>query len=131
MGATGLSRAAPRDTVRVILAVSAAARPYSRVVIALPEVEIAALCRRYHVRRLWLFGSAATEEFDPEHSDVDFLVEYEPDTDLGPWIRDYFELREHLEALLGRGVDLVMSGASRNPYFLESVERQKRQVFVA
>lgn len=46
--------------------------------------EIAELCRRYQVRKLDLFGSAATDQFDPETSDVDFLVTYQPDADLGP-----------------------------------------------
>ena len=41
--------------------------------------EVAELCRRFHVRRLEVFGSAARGDFDPERSDVDFLVEFDPD----------------------------------------------------
>src|SRR5271165_488940 len=40
--------------------------------------QVAALCRQYHVRQLALFGSALLGDFDPEHSDLDFLVEFEP-----------------------------------------------------
>ena len=82
--------------------------------------QIAELCRRHRVKRLELFGSAATAEFDPARSDLDFLVEFSPEAD-APWLGDYFELKQDLEALLGRSVDLVMPGAIRNPYFLRSV----------
>jgi hypothetical protein len=46
--------------------------------------EIGLLCREFGVMRLELFGSAATEAFDPARSDIDFIVEYAPDTSLGP-----------------------------------------------
>ncbi len=58
---------------------------------------IRALCREYGVARLDLFGSAATGEFEPGRSDIDFLVEYAPDADLGPWMRRFLELRDRLE----------------------------------
>ena len=73
---------------------------------------MARLCERYGVERLDLFGSAAGEGFDPEKSDLDFVVSFErrepPDL-----FRRYFGLEEDLEALFGRGVDLVMEGALR------------------
>ena len=72
---------------------------------------IRALCREYGVVRLELFGSAATDDFAPDRSDVDFIVDYAPDADLGPWLSRFVELQERLEALLGRRVDLVMAGA--------------------
>ena len=84
--------------------------------------ELRELCRRFHVRRLGLFGSAAGEDFDPERSDLDFLVEFEPEAlsfDI------YFDLKEALEALFGRKVNLVEQSAIRNPYFKASVERSK------
>jgi len=68
---------------------------------------LAALCRRYGVRRLEVFGSAARGvDFDPDRSDFDFLVEFEPRTGLSP-SEQFFGLREALEKLLGRPVDLV------------------------
>ncbi|MYE02031.1 MAG: DNA polymerase III subunit beta [Alphaproteobacteria bacterium] len=68
--------------------------------------ELAALCRRYHVARLEVFGSAARgEDFDPETSDADFLVEFDPGSSLRPFHR-YFDLtgalREALNRLWGR-----------------------------
>ena len=64
---------------------------------------IAALCRRFQVRRLDVFGSAAGVDFDPERSDADFLVEFEP----GEGLTTFIDLKEALEALLHRSVDLV------------------------
>ena len=93
--------------------------------------ELADLCRRFHVRRLDLFGSATTDRFDPATSDLDFLVEYEP---MVPelLVDSYFGLLEALEALFQRSVDLVSArGAIRNPYFAESVEATRQPVYVA
>ena len=75
--------------------------------------DIPVLCRRYGVTRLELFGSAATEAFDPERSDLDFLVEFDDDS-YGLFDR-YFGLKEALEALYGRPVDLVSAGPSGIP----------------
>ena len=89
------------------------------------------LCREFDVVRLEVFGSAATGDFDPDRSDVDFLVEYAPETDLGPWMKRYFDLKERLEQMLGRPVDLVMVGALRNPYFIRSVNESRRVLYAA
>ena len=65
-----------------------------------------ALCRRYGVERLEVFGSAARgEDFDPHRSDADFLISFLPakQNDLAA----FAEFKAALEALLGRPVDLV------------------------
>src|SRR5579885_319195 len=88
------------------------------------RAELEALCRRFRVRRLEVFGSAAVGEFRGEDSDLDFLVEFEPQ--VGPGYADrYFGLLESLEALFGRPVDVVVSRAINNPYVRGSVERTK------
>ena len=86
--------------------------------------EVAALCQRRHVERLSLFGSATTSSFDPSSSDLDFLVEFGP---LPParHAECYFGLREDLELLFGRPVDLVEPGPIRNPYFRQAVEQSQ------
>jgi predicted nucleotidyltransferase len=74
--------------------------------IATRREELIALCRRYGVTRLEVFGSAATGDgFDPARSDADFLVTFTPvaDADFGA----FAELKEAFETLLGRPVDLV------------------------
>ena len=92
--------------------------------------EIFALCRKYGVRTLELFGSATGDQFDPETSDLDFLVKLcsqEPirHTD------DYFGLKFALEALFGRDVDLVEDGASKNPYFLRNIAKDRVVLYAA
>jgi uncharacterized protein len=95
--------------------------------------ELRTLCRQHHVRRLDLFGSAAHGDFDPERSDVDFVVEFAkgaPGPSTGSGALDaYFGFKEALEALLGRPVDLVMAGAIENPYLRASIERSRETVY--
>ena len=91
---------------------------------------IAELCRRHHVRKLELFGSAATGSFDANSSDIDFLVEFLPEATHG-FSGDYFGLKFDLEELFGREVDLVMTGAARNPYFLRAISGTRTQVYAA
>lgn len=92
--------------------------------------EIAEICRRYQVRNLELFGSAARGDFDPQSSDVDFFVEFNSYD--SPTIADqWFGLQEELSALLGRKVDLTSSRTARNPYFLESANRSRVGIYSA
>lgn len=86
------------------------------------------LCARYRVERLELFGSAATDEFDPGTSDLDFLVEFQRSDDMS-LADQYFGLLADLEELFGHEVDLVMSRALRNRYFIEAVNRTRRLVY--
>lgn len=92
--------------------------------------QLAALCRRYHVHRLVLFGSALRGDFDTEHSDLDFLVEFEPLPE-GTYADTYFGLMDALQQLFNRPVDLVVESAIKNPYFRESVEPSKALLYAA
>jgi predicted nucleotidyltransferase len=92
--------------------------------------DIAELCRRFHVDRLDVFGSAARgSDFDPARSDVDLLVTYLPDHQ--PDIAAYQDLRDALEALLGRPVDLVMDAAVENPFIRAGIERSRQAIYGA
>lgn len=93
--------------------------------------EIRRLCSRFGVARLEVFGSAASDAFDPSRSDVDLLVEFASGVDLGPWLGHYFEFRDAMERLLGRPVDLVMNQDFRNPAFAQAVERSRRLLYAA
>lgn len=73
--------------------------------IALPIREIEALCQRYHIRKLALFGSVLRDDFRAD-SDIDVLVEFEPDAVIG---LKFIEIQEALSSLLGRSVDLNTS----------------------
>jgi predicted nucleotidyltransferase len=88
---------------------------------------IAEVCRKFGVSRLAVFGSAVTDRFDPDHSDVDFLVEFRQDALAS--FKNYFGLQTELERLLGRPVDLVMSKALANPYFATRVEETREELF--
>jgi len=92
--------------------------------------QVAELCRRYQVQRLEVFGSATSERFDAQTSDMDFLVEFLP---LEPGTRAdaYFGLLEELQALFGRPVDLVMTRAITNRYFLEAIAPQREVLYAA
>lgn len=92
--------------------------------------ELGALCRRHQVRRLEVFGSAASGEFRRHSSDLDFLVEFESATHEG-YADRYFGLLESLEELFGRPVDLVVASAIDNPYFRESVDRTRALLYAA
>lgn len=70
--------------------------------IEIPSQEIAELCRRYRVREMAVFGSAARGEMRPG-SDIDIMVEFHPDANPG-W--EFFELEEELARIFGRKVDL-------------------------
>jgi len=94
---------------------------------------VAAVCRRYQVSTLEVFGSSVEGSFDPQRSDVDFLVAFLPGVGLGPWMSRYFDLQEALQLLLGLPVDLVMVGAPglQNPYFAREVNRTRRLLYAA
>ncbi|RLC45022.1 MAG: DNA polymerase subunit beta [Candidatus Coatesbacteria bacterium] len=90
--------------------------------------EIIALCRRYRVRRLEVFGSASIGRFDPQTSDLDFLVEFYP-VGRGQQADTYFGLLEGLQELLQRPVDLVMVRAVSNPYFRRAIEQTRELLY--
>lgn len=97
--------------------------------IDLPGDEIERLCHRFGVSRLAVFGSAVTGDFDPEHSDLDVLVEFSEGVD--GLFDAYFGLREALQDLAGRPVDLVMASAVENPYVARSIADTRRDLYAA
>ena len=94
--------------------------------------QLVSLCQSFGVLRLDVFGSAAVEkDFEFERSDLDFLVEFQPEQDLGPWLRHYFEFRGALESLFERPVDLVMPSAIKNACFLRELNRTREMLYAA
>jgi predicted nucleotidyltransferase len=93
--------------------------------------ELVRLCEKYRVRKLEVFGSTATGEgFDPQTSDLDFLVEYQPLESDGYASAD-FGLLEELQKLFDCPVDLVMTRAIRNKYFLRGIASSRTTVYAA
>jgi uncharacterized protein len=98
-------------------------------VIAAKKEDLIALCRRFDVAHLEIFGSAARAvDFDPDASDVDPLVEFHRNSPL-PAVEQFFGLAEALKQLLGRPVDLLESGAIRNPFVLEGISGSRELVY--
>jgi predicted nucleotidyltransferase len=94
------------------------------------QAELKALCRRFAVNRLEIFGSAVSGGFQALHSDLDFLVEFQ-ERDSPGYADRYFGLLESLEQLFGRPVDLIVDSAVRNPYFRESFTQSKTLLYAA
>ena len=105
-------------------------------VIADNRGEIAAICRRYRVQRLEVFGSAARgTDFDPESSDADFLVAFEP-PHRGSMLRREMGLIEDLQAALGREVDMLsvdsfdnIAGSIKNEFLLAAINECREVVY--
>lgn len=92
------------------------------------KTALARLCRRFNVRRLDLFGSAAAGHFHPESSDLDFLVTLEAPSS-GEYADNYLGLASALEQLFQRRVDLVTERSIRNPYFRQVVNATRQAVY--
>ncbi len=90
--------------------------------------ELAELCRKYGVKRLELFGSAARGDFTAQHSDVDFIVNFAEAHPLGAF-EQYFGFKEALEQLFERSVDLVEEKAIRNPYFRQAIAQDRMMIY--
>ncbi|MGC8542278.1 MAG: nucleotidyltransferase family protein [Phycisphaerae bacterium] len=91
--------------------------------------EIAAICRKYGVIRLDLFGSAASGQLFSSESDIDFFFEFDANP-VGLADR-YFGLIEDLELLLQRNVDMVSIQDARNPYFLQVANQHRTTLYAA
>jgi predicted nucleotidyltransferase len=91
---------------------------------------VLAACHVRRVARLELFGSAANGSYDPQRSDLDFLVEFLP---MAPveLAGAYFGLAADLEVIFGRRVDLVTTASIRNPYFREAIDQSRRVLYAA
>lgn len=88
------------------------------------------LCKKHRVRRLGIFGSALRDNFDPTHSDLDFVVEYFP-LSPGEHAAAYLNLILDLQKLFGMPVDLVERGPIKNPIFLEELDRSRVVLYEA
>ena len=98
--------------------------------IAQNRSNISDICRRYHITRLDVFGSAArADDFDSQYSDADFLVEFAPEARTG--LDEFFGAKAALAQLLGRDVDLVEEAAVRNPYVLAGIRQSRELVYAA
>ena len=85
------------------------------------------LCQKHKVGRLFVFGSVLSNRFNVD-SDIDLIVDFN-EIDLSDYADNYFTLKDELEKLFNRKVDLLEAQAIRNPFFKESIDQQKRLVY--
>ena len=92
------------------------------------RAELAAICRRFNVSKLDLFGAATRDDVDPERSDFDFLVALDLSSSTNG-CEDYYRFKDALESLLGRTVALVMEGTAETPTLKRSIASGKHPIF--
>jgi len=85
------------------------------------------LCTKHKVSRLFVFGSALSRKFK-KNSDIDLLVDFR-DIDLYNYADNYFDLKESLENLFKRDVDLLEDKAIKNPYLRQSIDASKQLIY--
>jgi len=96
--------------------------------IDISENELTELCQKWKVTELSLFGSVLRDDFGPD-SDVDVLVTFQPDAPWSLW--DLMEMKEQLELLFGRTIDLVEKEALRNPWRKREILDTYKVVYAA
>jgi uncharacterized protein len=120
----------PLQVVAVHVAIVSGRMPEVTAMLMVGREPLVALCRKYHVRRLDVFGSAAGDDFDEQSSDVDLLVDFE-EMPYAERADAYLGLLTDAEALFGRRVDLVEVGAVRNPYLRRGIEASRQLLYAA
>ena len=88
-------------------------------------------CQQFQVQRLSLFGSAVTDQFNEQESDIDLLVEFNGQLKPTEYSACYFGLLSHLEVLLDRDIDLLTRSSLKNPYLKASIESTQQVLFDA
>lgn len=94
-------------------------------------LRIAEFCRQWEIKELSLFGSALSDDFD-EDSDVDLLVVFEDShRTFGSWMSELADMKNELERIFGRKVDLVTRKHIRNPFIRHSILTTRKVIYAA
>ena len=89
--------------------------------------QIKILCKKYKVKTLSVFGSVVRDDFNTD-SDIDFAVDFE-ENDPFKYTDLYFELKEKLEVLLKRKIDLVELRGIKNRFFKKELDETKIMIY--
>ncbi len=92
--------------------------------------QIAEICREHQVARLLVFGSVLREDFNPETSDIDFLVEFLPEG-YRAWMSEFADLQCAMETLFRRKIDVISERGLKNPYLLKRINNEKELLYAA
>lgn len=90
--------------------------------------DIAALCEKYGVARMHIFGSAVSGNFTQE-SDVDFLLSFRENLSIKQYTDNFFGIRRALKNLLKRDIDVITERSLSNPYFIENINDTKELIY--
>ncbi len=88
---------------------------------------IGTLCQKYHVNKLFVFGSVLSDKFSSE-SDIDMIVDFEK-MQVEDYVDNYYDFKFSLEDLFMRPVDLLEQQTMTNPYFNKKVDSQKQLIY--
>ena len=87
------------------------------------------ICKRFHVRKLWVFGSILTNRFN-DKSDVDLCVDFDKSRiDIFDYADNFFDFQYALEEIFGRKVDITEDGAVKNPFFRQELNKTRRLIY--
>lgn len=90
--------------------------------------QIRALCKKYHVTKLHVFGSVLTSAFNKELSDIDLIVDFEA-MPVEAYADNYFNFKFSLQDLLNKKIDLLEEKSLKNPYFIKTIESKKQLIY--
>lgn len=92
------------------------------------RAELIKMCTLYKIRRMYVFGSVLTKEFD-ENSDIDFIISFIENISIEEYTDNYFALHSKLKKLFNRKIDLVTEATLSNPYFIDSINESKELLY--
>lgn len=91
--------------------------------------KIIEICKRFHVRKLWVFGSILTDRFRPE-SDIDLCVDFDKSKiDIYDYADNFFDFQYAIEDLLGRKIDITEDSAVGNPHFRKELNQTRKLIY--
>ena len=91
--------------------------------------KIIEICKRFHVRKLWVFGSILTNHFN-DQSDVDLCVDFDKSKiDIFDYADNFFDFQYALEDIFGRKVDITEDSAVQNPYFRHELDKTRKLIY--
>jgi uncharacterized protein len=92
--------------------------------------EIIVICKKHHVESISVFGSAATNTMN-NSSDIDFLIRFDKTLDVLDYADNYFELKDKLQLLLTKPIDLVTAQSLKNPILISEINKNKIELYAA
>ncbi|NHE57804.1 nucleotidyltransferase domain-containing protein [Cyclobacterium sp. GBPx2] len=93
--------------------------------------ELKNICERLKIKRLYAFGSAVASDKLRGNSDIDFLISFDDKISPEEYSENYFQLQYALRNLFNREIDIITERSLSNPYFIESVNKNKVLIYEA